>query len=94
MQVVLSGLQFCAGGVIEGSTSLLGVTAMDCVVPQLSGSGGAVATFISQRTFTLIKILTALIFFQLVLSLLDSLLDTSSRNLVGPEHFLYWNLSV
>ena len=52
MQVVLSGLQFCAGGVIEGSTSLLGVTAMDCVIPQLSGSSGAVATFVSQRMLT------------------------------------------
>ena len=50
MQVVLSLLQLCAGGLIEGSTSLLGVTAMDCVVPQLSGSSGAVVTFISQCT--------------------------------------------
>lgn len=52
MQVVLSLLQLCAGGLIEGSTSLLGVVAMDCVTPQLSGSSGAVATFISQRMFS------------------------------------------
>ena len=46
--MVLSLLQLCAGGLIEGSTSLMGVAAMDCVIPQLSGSSGAVATFISQ----------------------------------------------
>ena len=52
MQVVLSLLQLSMGGLIEGSTSLLGVAAMDCVIPQLSGSSNAITTFISQRMFT------------------------------------------
>lgn len=62
MQVVLSLVQLSAGGLIEGSTSLLGVAAMDCVIPQLSGSSNAVTTFISQRMLTNLRIISVMIF--------------------------------
>jgi len=45
---MLSFLQFCAGGLIEGGTNLLGVAAMDCVAPELSGSSHAMSTFLAQ----------------------------------------------
>ena len=45
---MLSCLQFCAGGLIEGGTNLIGVAVMDCVVPELSGSSNAMSTFLAQ----------------------------------------------
>lgn len=48
LQVMLSFLQFFAGCLIEGGTNLVGVAVMDCVVPELSGSSHAMATFLAQ----------------------------------------------
>jgi len=45
---VLTTIQFCAGGFIEGSITIIGIAAMDCVVPELSGSSHGMAGFLAQ----------------------------------------------
>ena len=84
MQVVLSLVQLSLGGLIEGSTSLLGVAALDCVIPQLSGSSGAVATFISQCRFNdskELKIISRLY-------LTHAICGPTMSNLAGPTYFM------
>jgi len=44
----LTILQFIAGGLLEGGTVLVGVAAMDCVAPELTGSSHAMAAFFAQ----------------------------------------------
>lgn len=45
---MLTIIQFCAGGFIEGSNTIIGLVAMDCVIPELSGSSHAMAGFLAQ----------------------------------------------
>ena len=45
---MLTIIQFCAGGFIEGSITIIGIAAMDSVIPELSGSGHALACFLAQ----------------------------------------------
>ena len=47
-QLLLTILQFIAGGLLEGGTVLIGVAAMDCVAPELAGSSHAMAAFFAQ----------------------------------------------
>ena len=46
--MLLSILQFIAGGLLEGGTVLVGVAAMDCVAPELTGSSHAMAALFAQ----------------------------------------------
>jgi len=48
LQLLLTILQFIAGGLLEGGTVLIGVAAMDCVAPELAGSSHATAALFAQ----------------------------------------------
>ena len=72
---MLTIIQFCAGGFIEGSITIIGLVSMDCVIPELSGSSHAMASFLAQCTLKFIIYfykLTLVFCLQLVHSLLVS----------------------